>query len=73
MEKREIHCVIDGQGNLSFAIRGVKGSSCRELAEVLKRLGRPLAEQRTAEYYQRVERQAHVVVAVAEKAEKLVY
>jgi hypothetical protein len=64
MEKQEIHCTIDGQGNLSFAIKGVKGSSCRDLAEVLKRLGRPLAEQRTAEYYQRVKGQARVGVAV---------
>jgi len=64
MEKQEIHCTIDGRGNLSFAIKGVKGSSCRDLAEVLKRLGRPLAEQRTAEYYQRVKGQARVGVAV---------
>ena len=67
MGRREIHCVIDARGNVSFEIRGVKGSGCQVLVDALKRLGRPLAEQRTAAYYQRVSGQSSLTVGAVKK------
>jgi hypothetical protein len=63
VERKEIHCTIDDQGNMTFEIKGVKGSSCKDLADVLKRLGRPLSEHRTVEYYQQVRGHARATVS----------
>lgn len=51
MKRKEIHFVIDCQGNVVSTINGIKGSSCKEVADEIRSLGRLLHEKRTEEYF----------------------
>jgi hypothetical protein len=51
MKRREIHFVIDRDGNIHSTINGVIGSSCSVIAEEFKSLGRVLKQEQTNEFF----------------------
>jgi hypothetical protein len=51
MQRKEIHIIIDGEGNIASTIKGIKGASCASIAEEIKELGDVLQEKRTDEYF----------------------
>jgi len=52
MSRREIHFLIDREGNIQSSIKGIKGSSCSAIAEALNDLGQVIAQQPTNEFYE---------------------
>ena len=51
MQRKEIHIIIDGEGNIVSTIKGIKGASCAGIADEIKNLGDAIQEKRTDEYY----------------------
>ena len=51
MQRKEIHFIIDSEGNIASAIKGIKGASCAGVADEIKNLGKVLQEKRTEEYF----------------------
>ena len=51
MQRKEIHFIIDSEGNIGSTIKGVKGASCAGVADAIKNLGKVLQEKRTDEYF----------------------
>ena len=61
MQRKEIHFIIDSQGNIASTIKGIKGASCTAVADEIKNLGRVLQEKRTDEYFVK-EKTSRVVI-----------
>jgi hypothetical protein len=53
MQREEIEIQILPDGRVEYTIRGVKGSACESISELLEQLGRVETEERTGEYYER--------------------
>ena len=51
MQRKEIHFLIDSEGNIASTIKGIKGGSCADVADEIKRIGKVLQEKRTDEYF----------------------
>ena len=53
VEKTEIEITIDGEGNVSYKVKGLKGKGCTKATEFLdKALGEVTKREYTQEYYQ---------------------
>ena len=52
MNRKEIHFVIDREGNIQSSIKGIKGSSCSSVAEEFNDLGQVVEQQQTNEFYE---------------------
>ncbi len=52
MQNQEIQIQILPDGRIEYTVRGVKGSACAGISELLERLGQVEAEERTGEYYE---------------------
>ena len=52
MNRKEIHFVIDREGNIQSSIKGIKGSACSSIAEKVKDLGQVIEQQQTNEYFE---------------------
>ena len=53
MQREEIEIQILPDGRVEYTIRGVKGSACESISELLEQLGKVEMEERTSEYYER--------------------
>lgn len=49
--REEIEVQIRPDGSVEYTIRGVKGSACESISELLERLGQVERAERTDEYY----------------------
>ena len=61
MQRKEIYFIIDNEGNIASTIKGIKGASCADVADEIKRIGKVLQEKRTDEFFVK-EQTARVVV-----------
>lgn len=52
MDRKEIHFIIDREGNIQSTIQGVKGTACNSLAAEFKDLGQVVEQQPTNEFYE---------------------
>jgi hypothetical protein len=52
MKRKEIHFVIDREGNIHSTVKGVKGSSCSLVAGEFKGLGQVVGQEQTNEFYE---------------------
>jgi hypothetical protein len=52
MNRREIHFVIDRDGNIQSTVKGVKGSGCSIVAEEFNSLGQVVGQEQTNEFYE---------------------
>ena len=52
MKRKEIHFVIDREGNIQSSIKGIKGSSCSSIVEEFTDLGQVIEQQQTNEFYE---------------------
>lgn len=52
MKRKEIHFVIDREGNIHSTIKGVKGSGCSLIAEEFKSLGQVVGQEQTNEFFE---------------------
>jgi hypothetical protein len=52
MNRKEIHFVIDRQGNIQSTIKGIKGAACRSISKEFRELGQVIEQQPTDEFYQ---------------------
>lgn len=53
MNREEIEITIQPDGQISYLIKGVKGSACEDISALLERLGQVEHEERTGEYYEK--------------------
>ena len=53
MQRQDIEIEILPDGNVEYTIKGVQGSSCENISELLEQLGEVELEERTGEYYER--------------------
>ena len=61
-QKHEIEFTIDDNGNVSFEVKGVKGSKCLEITkEIEEVLGLVVNREHTAEYYQTEVQQSETI------------
>ncbi len=51
MQRTELHFIIDIQGNIQSAVKGVKGAGCNVLIEDIKKLGKVTQESPTSEFF----------------------
>lgn len=61
MTREEIEIQIGPDGRIQYTIKGVKGSACESISELLERLGSVEQEEKTSEYYA-FEGDAHISV-----------
>jgi len=52
MKRKEVVFTIDTKGGVTSTVRGIKGPSCRSVAEAFKSLGKVVSETRTNEYFE---------------------
>jgi len=52
MNRKEIHFVIDRDGNVQSTIKGMKGSTCDTIAKEIEKLGQVVKQERTKEFYE---------------------
>ena len=52
MNRKEIHFVIDREGNIQSTINGVKGTACSGITAEIEKLGRVVKQERTEEFYE---------------------
>ena len=52
MNRKEIHFVIEPDGNITSTIKGIKGSHCSTVAAEFKGLGQVTEEKPTHEFYE---------------------
>ena len=55
MNLKEIHFIIDREGNVQSTIKGIKGSACSSLAAEFEELGQVIGQQPTNEFYEIVD------------------
>jgi hypothetical protein len=65
VQREEIEVTIRPDGTVEYTIKGVKGSSCENISQLLERLGKVEEEVRTADYYAH-DPDAHVHIAAGE-------
>ena len=53
MKREEIEIEILPDGRIEYTIRGVKGSACESISELLEQVGEVEREERTSEFYER--------------------
>lgn len=53
MQRQDIEIEILPDGNVEYTIKGIRGSSCENISELLEQLGQVEHEERTGEYYER--------------------
>jgi hypothetical protein len=51
MTSEEIEIEIQPNGRITYKIKGVKGSACESISELLERIGEVEHEEKTSEYY----------------------
>jgi hypothetical protein len=51
MTKEEIEIEILSDGRIQYTIKGVRGSACESISQLLEQLGRIESEEKTGEYY----------------------
>ena len=51
MAREEIEIEIRADGTVEYTIKGVKGSSCESISQLLEQLGHVEHEERTSEFY----------------------
>jgi len=61
MKRKEIHFVIDHDGNIQSTIRGIKGSGCSTIAAEIEKLGRIVKLERTKEFYEKCNGQTNLL------------
>jgi hypothetical protein len=54
MNRKEIHFIIDREGNVQSTIKGIKGSACSLLAAEFEELGQVIGQQPTGDFYETV-------------------
>jgi hypothetical protein len=52
MQRTELQFIIDQEGNIQSIVKGVKGNGCRILVEDIKKLGQPVRESPTGEFFE---------------------
>ena len=52
MNRKEIHFVIDQEGNIQSTIKGLKGPTCSAITEAFRDLGQVIEQQQTNEYFE---------------------
>lgn len=53
MSREEIEITIGPDGTVEYTIKGIKGSSCESISQLLEELGQVQHEEKTSEYYDR--------------------
>ncbi len=53
MHKEEIEISVLPNGRVEYTIKGVKGSACESISQLLSQLGKVEREERTAEFYEK--------------------
>lgn len=61
MTREEIEIQIGPDGKIQYTIKGVKGSACESISQILEQIGDVEQEQTTSEYYD-LEDDAHVSI-----------
>ena len=61
MKRKEIHFVIDRDGNIQSTVRGIKGSGCSAIAVEIEKLGRIVMLARTKEFYAKCDGQTNLL------------
>lgn len=51
MENQEIEIAVLPDGRVEYTVKGVKGSACESISELLEKLGKVEQAERTGEYY----------------------
>ena len=51
MTREEIEIEITPDGRIQYTVKGVKGSACESISELLERLGQVERAEKTSEYY----------------------
>jgi hypothetical protein len=52
-EKHDIEISILPDGRVEYTVKGIKGHTCQDIAELLKTLGQVEHEENTSEYYEK--------------------
>ncbi len=52
MAREEIEIEIRADGTVEYTIKGVKGSSCESISQLLEQLGSVQVEEKTSEFYE---------------------
>lgn len=52
MQRTELHFTIDAEGAICSVVKGAKGGGCKLLIEEIKKLGQPIHESPTGEFYE---------------------
>lgn len=52
MQRTELHFTIDAEGNIYSVVKGAKGGGCKLLIEEVKKLGQPIHESPTGEFFE---------------------
>lgn len=52
MQKQEIEIQLHPDGKLEYTVKGIKGSACDSIGELLEQLGSKEYEAKTGEYYE---------------------
>lgn len=52
MKRKEIHFLIDREGNIQSQIKGIKGSACSSIAAKFKDLGQIIEQKHTNEFFE---------------------
>ncbi|MEM7129718.1 MAG: DUF2997 domain-containing protein [Chloroflexota bacterium] len=51
MQREEIEILVHPDGSVEYTIKGIKGSGCESISQLLEQLGRVEVEEKTGEYY----------------------
>jgi len=51
--KQDIEFVIRPDGTVEFTVKGIKGSSCEDVARLFEELGKKTGDDNTSEYYEK--------------------
>jgi Protein of unknown function (DUF2997) len=67
MQRKEIHFVIDRDGNIQSTIKGIKGSGCGTLAAEIEKLGQVVRQEKTQEFHEKCSGQSGLLNLVHNK------
>ena len=55
MNREEIEIQILPDGRVQYTIKGVKGSACQHISDLLEQLGEVERDEKTGEYYEQTD------------------
>jgi len=53
MKSKEILFSIDENGEITSTVKGIKGSTCQDIAKAFETIGKVTRQERTHEYYEK--------------------